>query len=112
MKKPSLLERLRAKKTAQPDALLGVVWYDEYEWALVKRSAEDPEVFENSYAEWLRMAEESFELVRRKFPGAVRVHVKAAELSSWCAAHGKPNSSDARTMFVSEKMAMGTGGDV
>ena len=56
MKRPSLLDRLRTKKAARPEVVLGVVWYTEYEWALVKASAEDPELFENSYAEWLCIA--------------------------------------------------------
>jgi uncharacterized protein (DUF924 family) len=106
MKKPSLLDRLRAKKAAEPDVVIGVVWYTEYEWALVKAFAEDPEPFENSYAEWLKMAEESFELVKQKIPGAMKVYVSAAELSSWCAVHGVGNSSESRTEFVLEKVGI------
>ena len=47
MRKPSLLERLRAKKHS-PRPVIGVAWYDELNWAMVKATALDAYRFENS----------------------------------------------------------------
>lgn len=54
MKKSSLIERLRAKKLART-TVMGVVWYTEEDWGLVKAAATDPERFEQTYAEWVAM---------------------------------------------------------
>ena len=55
MRKPDLLQRLRAKKHEKERAL-AVAWYDELNWAMVKSTAIDPHRFESSYAEWHAMA--------------------------------------------------------
>ena len=73
MKKPSLLDRLRAKK-AQPTAMaVGVTWYAPEEWTRVKAAATDPELFENTFAEWEAMANEALATVRASVPNPIKV---------------------------------------
>jgi hypothetical protein len=48
---------LRPKQGRQVS--VGVTWYTEDQWQLVKDSATDPERFEETYAEWLKMAEDA-----------------------------------------------------
>ena len=38
---------------------IGVTWYTEQEWRLVRDAASDAERLEASYAEWVAMAEEA-----------------------------------------------------
>ena len=71
MRKPSLLERLRAKKHS-PRPVIGVAWYDELNWAMVKATALDAYRFENSFAEWLAMATQTLANLVPRQPQAER----------------------------------------
>ena len=103
MKKPSLLERLRAKKAPRQDVVASVVWYTSEEWARVKESASDPEVFENIFSEWEAMAEEALVTVRKAVGTPLKVFVRADELLPWCLARGKENNAAARAEFALAK---------
>jgi hypothetical protein len=48
MRKPTLSQRLKAKKRSQA-LIIGLTWYTEETWAQVKASATDPECFEDSF---------------------------------------------------------------
>ena len=103
MKKPSLLERLRAKKKTQ-SMIVGVTWYTEENWNKVKAAATDPDRFEETYAEWSAMAIEAVADLRKTGVNAVKVLIVPNELLSWCLAHNKPNNAASRPEFVSEKL--------
>ncbi len=104
MKKASLLERLRAKKGQRGHMLVGVAWYTEEQWARVKARAADPELFEATYSDWMKMAEDALEEVRRAVGNPVKVNVDADELAAWCLVQGKQNNSSARAEFASYKL--------
>ena len=103
MKKPTLMERLRAKKKAQ-STVVGVTWYTEEHWRAVKTAATDPERFEDTYAEWTAMAIKAVADLKKAGVKTVRCFVVPNELLSWCLAHNKPNNSASRAAFVSEKL--------
>jgi hypothetical protein len=103
MKKPSILERLRAKKKAT-SSVVGVTWYTEENWRRVKAAATDPERFEETFAEWSAMAVEAFADLRRAGVSPVKVLVESNELLSWCLLHNKPNNAASRAEFVSERL--------
>lgn len=103
MHKPSLLERLRAKKQS-PRPALGLAWYDEANWAMVKATALDPHRFENSFAEWLAMATQTLDHLKRSGADATPVHIVAAELVAWCRACRRQNDAAARAAYVAARM--------
>ena len=103
MKKPSLLERLRAKKKTQ-STVVGVTWYTEENWKKVKAAATDPERFEETYAEWSAMAIEAVADLKTIGVNTVKVLFIPNELLPWCLAHNKPNNAASRAEFVSEKL--------
>jgi alpha-beta hydrolase superfamily lysophospholipase len=103
MHKPSLLERLRAKKQS-PRPALGLAWYDEANWAMVKATALDPHRFENSFAEWLAMATQTLDHLKRSGADATPVHIVAAELIAWCRACRRQNDAAARAAYVAARM--------
>jgi methylthioribose-1-phosphate isomerase len=103
MKKPSLLERLRAKKKTK-STVVGVTWYTEENWNKVKAAATDPERFEETYAEWSGMAIEAVADLKKTGVNAVKVLVIQNEFLPWCLAHNKPNNAASRAEFVSEKL--------
>ena len=103
MKKPSLMERLRAKKKLR-STVVGVTWYTEENWSKVKAAATDPERFEETYAEWNAMAIEAVADLKKAGVNTVKFFVIPSELLPWCLLHNKPNNAASRAEFVSEKL--------
>ena len=101
MKKPSLMERLRAKKQAR-SSVVGVTWYTEENWGRVKAAATDPERFEETYPEWNAMAVEAVADLKKTGVNTVKFFINSEELLSWCLLHDKPNNAASRAEFVSE----------
>jgi len=88
-------------KPASPAMPVGVGWYTEDEWAKVKAAAVDADRLEETYAEWLQMAEHALAELRATGIAAEKSYVKASELLAWCLAYNKPNDSASRAAFVS-----------
>ena len=103
MKKPSLLERLRAKKRNR-STVVGVTWYTEENWSKVRAAATDPDRFEETYAEWSAMAVEAVADLKKTGVNAVKVLIVPNELLPWCLAHNMSNNAASRAEFVSEKL--------
>ncbi|HEU4678406.1 MAG TPA: hypothetical protein VFS35_02720 [Terrimicrobiaceae bacterium] len=104
MKKRRAFEQLRAKKAQGEELMLGVAWYTEEQWARVKARAVDSELFEATYAEWVRMAEDALADIRREVGNPTKIYVEADELAAWCLVHGKRNDSSSRAEFASYKL--------
>ncbi len=98
-KPPPWLRPKNPPKTMQ----VGVGWYTEAEWAKVKGAAVDSERFEETYAEWVQMAEQALVELQATGVSAERSYIKATELLAWCLAHNKPNDGASRAEFVSEQ---------
>jgi hypothetical protein len=103
MRKPSLLERLRAKKRTK-SMLVGITWYTKETWAQVKAAAVDPERFENSFVEWQAMAVSARRELQRSGATALEFHIIPQELFDWCVLNSKVNNAESRAEFVSEKL--------
>lgn len=81
--------------------LVGVGWYTQKEWAKARAAAVDPERFEESYAQWLEMAETALAELQGAGVAAQRSNIKVAELLAWCLVNNKPNNAASRAEFVS-----------
>lgn len=103
MKKRPLIERLRAKKQLANTAV-GANWYSEVEWARVKSFATDPELFEETYAEWHAIFDEAMSRFVAKDIPVEKMPVYADELRLWCQSHNCENDSSARSVFAAERM--------
>ena len=84
---------------------VGVTWYTEAEWALVRAAAADPDRFEPTFEEWERMAEQSLANFRPSGIVPTKVYVNANDLLAWCLVRKKTNNAAARAQFVSEQGA-------
>lgn len=103
MKKETLWQRLQNKRRQKQTMKLGVCWYSEKDWLLVKPTAVDPERFEDNYQSWLTMAEEALHVMDGKVH-AERVLIHADEFAQWRNANSRINNADARAAFVAEKL--------
>jgi hypothetical protein len=104
MKKPPLLQRLKAKKRNQ-SLLIGLTWYTEETWAQVKASASDPECFEESFLKWKAMAVAARREFQRAGARAIEFHIIPSEFSAWCALNSQENNAASRAEFVSESLS-------
>jgi hypothetical protein len=104
MRKPTLYQRLKAKKRSQA-LIIGVTWYTEETWAQVKASATDPECFEDSFEKWKAMAIAARREFQRSGARALEYQIIPDEFSAWCALHGQENNSTSRAEFVSERLS-------
>lgn len=103
MKKPSLLQRLRAKKRNKA-LIIGVTWYTEETWAQVKATATDPECFEDSFPEWKAMAVTAKREILRSGVQAIECQIDPQEYFAWCAKNNQDNNATGRAEFVSVKL--------
>lgn len=103
MKKLSLMDRLRLKKTASK-TIVGLGWYDAKNWAQVKLTATDSERFEESYPEWLEVANTALADIKKTGVNAIPCYIIADELMAWCLKNKKLNNASARAEFVAEKL--------
>ena len=104
MRKPSLLQRLRAKKRNKA-LMIGGTWYTEESWAQVKATATDPGNFEDSFPEWKRMAVSAMRDILRTGVQAVECQIDPQEFFDWCAKNNQENNAAARAEFVSQKLS-------
>ena len=105
MRKPSLLERLRAKKRTQA-MIVGLTWYNADTWLQVKATAIDPERFENSFPEWENMANKARRELQRSGARAIEFQVIPQEFFDWCVSNNKLNSAESRAEFVSDMLTI------
>lgn len=90
-------------KSAAVSPRVAVNWYTPAEWAKVKASSIDAERFENTYEEWLEMAEKALVGLRANGVAAYKSHIDAGQLLAWCLAHGKANEAASRAEYVAEQ---------
>jgi hypothetical protein len=83
---------------------VGIGFYKREQWEKFKTSASDPQVFEDSYDEWL----ESFKnFVKNPEIGGVSfkmVVMDFNEFIDYCKKNDLKNTSESRAQFVSEKL--------
>jgi hypothetical protein len=104
MRKPSLLQRLRAKKRNKA-LIIGITWYTEETWSQVKATATDPECFEDSFPEWKAMAVTALREILRTGVSAIEYLIDPQEFFSWCTQNNQENNAAARAEFVSVKLS-------
>ncbi len=108
MRKPTLHQRLKAKKRSQ-SLVIGVTWYTEETWSQMKSSATDPECFEDTFDKWKAMAIAARREFQRSGVLALEFQIVPQEFSAWCALHGQENNSTSRAEFVSERLSAACG---
>ena len=97
--KRKLQTRLVASKR-QHDLIVGVVWYTASEWASTKANATDQERFEDTYEEWLQVAESAFKEFKARGLNVRRSFVNSETLLAWCIAKGKQNNTASRSEYI------------
>lgn len=81
---------------------LGVAWYREDQWQLLKSTASDAENIEDTYQEWLQSAEKAMKRLEKQGfkPGKVDLNVK--EFNGWCEREGRIPNAGSRSEYTAE----------
>jgi hypothetical protein len=82
-----------------PRSNLGVAWYRREQWKLLKQTAADADVLEDSYDEWLTHAKEALANMPATLP-IVKVDFNVQEFNQWCEKSGKEPTGDSRSEYV------------
>jgi hypothetical protein len=100
MKMPKL-----PRKTA-PGMVVGVAWYREADWPRVKELFPDADELHDSYAEWLKSAEDSIKQLKRSGVAAEPFIVDIGDFLGWCLVKGRQRDGKARSEYVAEKLRL------
>lgn len=82
---------------------MGVAWYREDQWPLLRRVAADAQRLERTYEEWLVSATRMLETLKRKGYSVERVDVDVNALVDWCHAQGRPVDGAARSEYAAAR---------
>jgi hypothetical protein len=83
---------------------VGVAWYRDSEWEKLRQLAADPEVLEETYAEWTKVYEDAIRQLRASGLVPERVEIDVEELRAWCTAQKCPLDGTARAAFATESL--------
>jgi len=100
MKMPKLPEK------TGPDMVVGVAWYREADWPRVKELFPDADELHDSYAEWLKSAEDSVKHIKRSGVAAEPFIIDIDNFLGWCLVKGRQRDAKARSEYVAEKLRL------
>ena len=86
-----------------PEILIGVGWYSEDQWTMLKLVADDRDSLDTNYEQWEAGVQEALEQLRKQ-PGVktVEVPVDVEALRQWCRERGKPLDRSSRAEYAAE----------
>jgi len=90
---------------AQDEVVVAIVWYRPEQWQRVRDIATDADQFEDSYSEWLALAEERARELRNTGLRVEKVDLDSEKLIFWCNKHGLENNAEARTRYAAERLS-------
>jgi hypothetical protein len=103
MKRRPFMERFQSRMR-QIKAVAGVPWYTAETWAEMKAFALDAERFENSFAEWEAMAEETLTNLGKRGLHLVKIPMVPDVFRHWLEEHHEENNASARAAYAAEKV--------
>lgn len=84
----------------------GIPWYeDDTHYQAIKRMAADPNVFFDSYDDWLSAAEATESRIKQQGVPVFRVPLTLPEFADWCAENRQPMEASARSGYADREAA-------
>jgi hypothetical protein len=96
------VKRLQPKKSGA--SVVGVAWYREADWSRIKELFPDADKLHDTYAEWLKFAEESVKRLSRSGVIVEPFIIDIDDFLGWCLVHSRPRDAKARTEYVVERL--------
>ncbi len=79
---------------------LGVAWYREDQWHLLRSTASDPESIEERYEDWFQSAEKAIKKLKKQRLRPVKVDFNVREFNDWCKKEGRAPDGNSRSIYV------------
>jgi hypothetical protein len=83
-----------------PKVVAGIAWFRANQWPLLRSLATDAEDLEETYEEWIKIAEKTMEDLARHGVLTQKVDVDVNDLQAWCSAQNRPLDSSARAAYA------------
>ncbi len=83
---------------------VGIAWYRPGQWQRLREISSDAESLEDTYEEWLTIAEQNVRKANRPNLSIEKVDVDVEELLAWCNERGLEVDGNSRSQYVSELM--------
>jgi hypothetical protein len=96
--------RRRGRSSSEPGrGVIALAWYTLDQWILLKNTAADQEVLDDTYGDWLEGATQRFEELQATGCDIRKVHIDVSELTQWCRFRGVPLDGKSRAEFAADK---------
>ena len=90
---------------SQDKPVVAIVWYRPEQWQRVRDIAADSDEFEDSYGEWLQLAEEKAKELQGRGLRVEKVDLDSEKLIRWCNERGVENDGKARSLYAAERLS-------
>ena len=95
---------MNTTKESNQKIVVGFAWYRREQWERVRDIASDAGEFEDTYEEWLRVAEQKLTELAAAGLDVKKVDVDSEQLILWCNEQGLDMNAQARSRYAAEKL--------
>jgi hypothetical protein len=88
----------------KPSMVVGIAWYREDQYALLRALAVDTDSMAHTYEEWLTGVTKTMEDLRQQGIIGRRVDVDVKDLAAWCERQDRRLDGAARSAYAAEKV--------
>ena len=95
-------KRKKAKRNPSEQPVVGVAWYSAEQWSRLRQVADDPETLEETYEEWIAMAENAVRDLKNAGISIEQIPIDTEDLVAWCNLKGRDINGEARASLATE----------
>ena len=95
---------MNTPKESHQKIVVGFTWDRREQWERVRDIASDGGEFEDTYEEWLRVAEQKLTELAAAGLDVKKVDVDSEQLILWCNEQGLDMNAQARSRYAAEKL--------
>jgi len=89
---------------SKQELVVGFAWYRPAQWQRVRDISTDADDLEDTYEEWLRLAEAKFAELKAGGLRVEKVDVDSERLILWCNERGLEMNAQARSRYAAEAL--------
>jgi hypothetical protein len=96
---------MKKSKESQNKMVVGFAWYRPEQWQRVRDISADADELEDSYEDWLRLAEGELKKLQSSDLRVEKVDIDSEQLILWCNEQGMEVNTQARSRYAAEKLS-------
>jgi hypothetical protein len=89
---------------SKQELVVDFAWYRPAQWQRVRDISSDADALEDTYEEWLRLAEQKLTELKAGGLRVEKVDVDSEQLILWCNERGLEINAQARSRYAAEKL--------